>query len=320
MLKQGTLGLFVVGTIVLAGLLLSGAAAKPEQQAGTGSSRTVFDFGAAGDGQTDDTAAIQKAVDAGNGSVRFAKGIYRITKPIVIDLDKVGYTSIEGDGAATILMAGAGPAFRFVGTHAGTAAPSTVKQNVWDRQRTPAVDGIEIVGGHPEASGIEASGTMQLTLTRVVVREALHGVHLVERNRNVILSECHLYHNKGIGVFLDRLNLHQINIANCHISYNAGGGVVVRQSEVRNLQIGTCDIEGKHGRRRLRTDGECALGFHGKFRGRGRDCGLHDSARPRIAELGEHPHRQQLVGTFPSPTNFGTGTSRSPTMCFPTCR
>ncbi len=247
MLKQGMLGLSVVSAIALAGLLFSGAAAKPERQAGNGSYPSVSDFGAVGDGQTDDTAAIQKAVDSGNGSVRFAKGIYRITKPIVIDLDKVGYTSIEGDGSATILMAGAGPAFRFVGTHAGTAAPNTVKQNVWENQRTPSVDALEIVGGHPQATGIEASGTMQLTLTRIVVREALHGVHLIQRNRNVILSECHIYDNKGVGVFLDQLNLHQVNIVNCHISYNAGGGVVVRQSEVRNLQIGSCDIEGNMG-------------------------------------------------------------------------
>ena len=83
---------------------------------------------------------------------------------------------------------------------------------------------------------------MQLTLTRVVVREALHGVHLVKRNRNVTLAACNLYNNRGIGLFLDGVNLHQINVANCHISYNHGGGVVVRGSELRNLQIGSSDI------------------------------------------------------------------------------
>jgi hypothetical protein len=88
---------------------------------------------------------------------------------------------------------------------------------------------------------------MQLTLTRVVVRKTKHAVHLTGRNRNVTLSECHLYENTGVGVFLDQLNLHQINIANCHISYNAGGGVVSIGSEIRNLQIGTCDIEGNMG-------------------------------------------------------------------------
>jgi parallel beta-helix repeat protein len=52
-----------------------------------------------------------------------------------------------------------------------------------------------------------------------------------------------LYGNVGAGVFLDEVNLHQINISGCHISYNARGGIVSRGGEVRNLQIGTCDIE-----------------------------------------------------------------------------
>lgn len=200
-----------------------------------------------GDGVADDTLAIQGLVNLKTGDIRLGKGVYRITKPIEIKLDQVTQTSIHGNGVAKIVMAGAGPAFRFVGTHDGTASPKTVKANVWQRQSTPLIDGIEIVGNHPKACGIEATGTMQLTITRVVVREALHGIHLRQRNRNVILSECHLYDNHGVGVYLDRLNLHQINIANCHISYNDGGGVVSKGSEIRNLQIGTCDIEGNMG-------------------------------------------------------------------------
>ncbi len=209
--------------------------------------QTVRDFGAVGDGVSDDTAAIQRAIDAGLGLLQLPHGLYRITKPITIELDRVGYTAITGGGAAQIIMDGPGPALRFLGTHAGTAAPRTFKPNVWERQRTPSVDGLEILGRHAEACGVEASGTMQLMLTRLVVRQALHAVHLVQRNRNVTLSECNLYDNRGIGVFLDRVNLHQINIANCHISYNHGGGVVVRGSELRNLQIGTCDIEANMG-------------------------------------------------------------------------
>jgi hypothetical protein len=200
-----------------------------------------------GDGVADDTQAIQAAVDAGQGHLVFERGLYRITKTIEIDLDQVGWTSLSGNGVATFQMDSPGPAFRFVGTHGGTASPATVKPNVWQKQRTPMVDGVEIVGNHPQACGIEADGTMQLTLTRLVVRQTKHAVHLRNRNRNVTLSECHLYENRGIGVFLDRLNLHQINIANCHISYNAGGGIVARDSEIRNLQVGTCDIEGNMG-------------------------------------------------------------------------
>jgi hypothetical protein len=88
---------------------------------------------------------------------------------------------------------------------------------------------------------------MQAILTRVTVRKALHGIHLTTRNRNVLISDCHLYENRGVGLFLDHLNLHQINVVNSHISYNDGGGIVVRDSEIRNLQIGTCDIEGNMG-------------------------------------------------------------------------
>ena len=209
--------------------------------------RKLERFGAAGDGKADDTDALQRAVDSGIGDIRLPKGTYRITRPIVIDLDKVGRTSIHGGGVAKIIMAGPGPALKLVGTHKGTASPKSFQENVWQRQSTPMVDGVEIIGAHPGACGVEASGTMQLTITRLVVREALHGVHLTQRNRNVILSECHLYHNRGIGVFLDRLNLHQVNIANCHISYNTGGGIVVRESEIRNLQIACCDIEANTG-------------------------------------------------------------------------
>ncbi|QDU06944.1 Pectate lyase superfamily protein [Gimesia aquarii] len=211
------------------------------------SCKTVLDYGVRGDGKTDDTAAIQKMVNASAGSLRFPRGLYRLTKPIVIDLNKIGPTSISGDGTATILMEGAGPAFLFKGTHGGTASPKTVNPVVWEKERTPMVDGIEIVGKHPEAIGVAATKTMQITITRLVVRRALHGIHLYERNRNVAIDDCHLYENEGVGIYLDKLNLHQVNISDSHISYNKGGGIVVRESEIRNIQIGNCDIEGNMG-------------------------------------------------------------------------
>lgn len=213
----------------------------------TATTTTVKSFGATGDGKTDDSAAIQRAVDSKQGQIQFPKGVYRITKTITIDLEKLGPTSISSDGTATIIMAGAGPALRFIGTHEGTASPKTVKENVWLNQRSPLVDGLEIVGAHPEACGIEATGTMQITLTRLTIRRALHGIHFVKRNRNLIVSNCHIYQNRGAGIFYDHVNIHQSNIVGCHISYNAGGGVVVRKGDIRNIHIGTCDIEGNMG-------------------------------------------------------------------------
>jgi hypothetical protein len=203
----------------------------------------VRDFGAVGDGKADDTAAIQKAIDAGIGQVRFPTGVYRLTRPLVIDLDRAGFTTLDGGGTARLVMAGPGPALRFVGTHEGTADPQQFKPNVWERQRAPQVAALEILGDHAEACGVEATGTMQLTLTRLVVRRTLHAIHLVKRNRNIIIADCHLYENRGIGIFYDDVDLHQSNIVGCHISYNAAGGVVAKGGNVRNIHIGTCDIE-----------------------------------------------------------------------------
>jgi hypothetical protein len=197
-----------------------------------------------GDGQADDTAALQKLIDGG-GSVSLPKGRYRLTKTVTVDLAKLGAFGLSSDGTATLIMASPGPALKIIGTHGGTAAPKSFKPETW-AQRTPVVQGLEIVGAHAEADGIEANGTMQLTLSRLTIREARHAIHLTVRNRNIVISDCHLYRNRGVGLFLDNVNLHQTNITGCHISYNLGGGIVAVGGEVRNLHIGTCDIEANH--------------------------------------------------------------------------
>ncbi len=255
-----------------------------------------------GDGIADDTLAIQKAVDAALRPLDFPPGTYRITKTIEILLDKTGPVSMTGDGLARLQMEAAGPALRIIGTHNGTADPKTVHTGVWERQRTPMIDGIEIVGKHGDAGGIELSGTMQATLSRLSIRNVTHAIRLTTRNRNVQISECHLYDNRGIGVYLDGVNLHQINIANSHISYNRQGGIVCRESEVRNLQITGCDIEGNVGDGLLAANLllDCRRGSvrEGAITG----CTLQHGREPlgtaNIRMLGASKEDPLMVGTF----------------------
>lgn len=190
----------------------------------------------------DATATLQKLIDGGRGNLRLSGGLHRITKPLVFDLQKLGAVSVSGNGPVTLIMDGPGPALRFLGTHGGSAAPDSFKPETW-QQRMPLVSGIEILGRHPEADGIELDGCVQPIIDRVAIRGCRHGIHLVNRNRNVIVSNCQLYENQGIGLFLDAVNLHQINVSNSHISYNRQGGIVVRNGSVRNLQITGCDLE-----------------------------------------------------------------------------
>ncbi len=204
----------------------------------------VISFGAEGDGTADDTDAIRHAITQGDGVVRFGRGTYRITETIEVRLAETDRVSIEGsEGNAKLVMDGPGPAFRFVGTHGGTADPAGVRATVWQSQRLPMISGIEIEGGHEEADGIECVGTFQPIISRVLLRDLRHGIVLTKRNRNVLISDCQIYHNRGVGIFMDRVNLHQTNITGNHISYNRLGGIRIQGSEIRNLQITGNDIE-----------------------------------------------------------------------------
>lgn len=264
--------------------------------------------GAKGDGIADDTAAIQQAA-SGGGDVIFPTGTYRLTRTVTIDLERTGFVALIADGTSRVVMAGAGPAFEFIGTHGGSADPAQFKPNVWERQRTPRVHALEIVGAHPDADGIAARGTMQLTVSQVVVRKARHAIRLYERNRNVLITDCHLYHNRGIGVFYDAVNLHQSNINGSHISYNGGGGVVVRGGNVRNIHIGNCDIESNMAAKGPPTANvllDCTGGSVGEVAITG--CTIQhndkgpDSANIRVLGRGENPATTRTPVTY---TNEG---------------
>ena len=205
----------------------------------------VRDFGAMGDGLTDDAGAIEHALrDGGDGVLEFPRGEYRITRTISFDLAKTKALAIHGSGGtARVLMHGAGPAFEFLGHHGGSADPLSFKPEVWVRERMPTVSQIEIEGKHPEADGLRFIGVMEPTLTGVLIRRVRNAIHLTERCRNVLISHCHLYHNTGIGIWMDRINLHQTNIIGNHISYCRLGGIRIENSEIRNLQITGNDIE-----------------------------------------------------------------------------
>ena len=87
----------------LAGGAGSTASTARANEPGTNPTRkSVKEFGAIGDGRTDDSAAIEKALASNTGTLVFERGIYKLGRTIVIDLSKRGWTSIDGTGGAPL--------------------------------------------------------------------------------------------------------------------------------------------------------------------------------------------------------------------------
>jgi hypothetical protein len=119
----------------------------------------------------------------------------------------------------------------------------------------PVVCDIEIAGECGCGDGIVLDKTFKGVISRVSIHGCCNGIRLEVRNRNVIISDCHIYHNANVGVLYDQVSLHQSNIVGCHISYNGRSGIKVDRGDIRNIQITGNDIEYNN---QAQADGPCA--------------------------------------------------------------
>lgn len=202
----------------------------------------VTGFGAVGDGVTDDAPAIQRAIDASRGLVFLPQGDYRLGSGLRVGLSECGRTRLLSAGARLINASGEA-AITIVGSHEGTADPGSVTEETYARELMPVVSDIEVAGEGECGDGIVLEKTLGAVISRVTVRDCRTGIRLAGRNRNVIISDSHVYHNRDIGILYDRVNLHQSNIVGCHISYNGHSGIKVDRGDIRNIQITGNDIE-----------------------------------------------------------------------------
>jgi polygalacturonase len=153
----------------------------------------VRDFGAVGDGVTDDTDAIQHAIDDGNGHLEFPRGEYRISKTLLVDMEKPNRTSISGAGRTTkIVMHGPGPAIFLKATHAKTADPSGVRPEEWQHERMPTIDG-NLIGS--QNNNVHLTGVRRVTISGNYIDSGHHRNLLVEKSRNVVVGPNTFGHN-----------------------------------------------------------------------------------------------------------------------------
>src|SRR4051794_25999916 len=100
----------------------------------------VLEYGARGDGRTDDTAAITHAIQRGDGDLVCPRGDYLISRPLNVGLPVHGRLGIHGwGGTAKLIMNGAGPALHLVGSHRRSAQPDHFEDDVWRKERMPVL-------------------------------------------------------------------------------------------------------------------------------------------------------------------------------------
>ncbi|MFJ8538188.1 glycoside hydrolase family 55 protein [Streptomyces sp. NPDC093591] len=194
------------------------------------------EYGATGNGVTDDRAAIQSAIDAaavaGGGIVYFPKGVYRISDSLVL---KTGVTlqgahSIAWPNRFTTPLCSIRPMFTFAGECAIsilgddiTGAPG-VEGNV--RVFDIDIDGSAINGG--SVSGIHAQGhVLDVVIARVSIKQFSHnGIHTnvgdgTQPPHDWFMDSVVAYNNGGYGFSMSMTDGY---IRNCIAAANGGDG------------------------------------------------------------------------------------------------
>lgn len=147
-------------------------------EASTGSFNVVS-YGATGDGTTDDTAAIQAAIDAAelalNATVFFPQGEYKITSPITINrpLHLLGAGVAGGGGAFTNWSNNAATMLRYHGTLDSSAAVLTFRPSPdTDKMYAPSVRAMKIVGSNG-AAALAGVGIHFIDMNSILVDEVV---------------------------------------------------------------------------------------------------------------------------------------------------
>jgi len=147
---------------------------------------SVKDFGAVGDGVTDDTAAIQAAIDSGASTVYFPSGEYEITSPIILSNEG---QCIKGQSRVDTIIDASNSSF--VGVHAIEVSAGRLQtiEDLFIRGRRTQ-DGFSA-----DARGIYISDGQGLNLNRIMVKNADYGIWYRKGNsqrwNDVYVESCY---------------------------------------------------------------------------------------------------------------------------------
>lgn len=189
----------------------------------SGASANVKDFGAVGDGVTDDTAEIQAAINSGAASVYFPAGTYLVKGADTLDsivLLGVSNQILYGEGAASILKLGA----------------HTVQSH--RILRLSAVSNVQVCD-----LTFDANKTQQTD----PIDEQSHCIFTIDAD-NIIIKNCYLKNAKGDGILIYGLSnpgSTNVLVDGCTFDGNVRQGVSIVRG--KNIRIIGNDIGGTTG-------------------------------------------------------------------------
>ena len=206
---------------------------------------SVKDFGAVGDGTTNDAAAIQAAIDANPGKqILIPSGTYLINTTISVD--------VSGADAACVRLVGDGSTQTIINNQTGGAAFDIDSGTGAVFAYDVAFENLQItsVGSQAGTIGIELNGCRFARIKNVrIANMASHGIHgnstvgdltdtaqiLVEQTEIESCGGYGIYAQSATSAIQYNWNLNQVRVASCTL------GGVLYESMV-NARIENCGI------------------------------------------------------------------------------
>ena len=206
---------------------------------------SVKDFGAVGDGVTDDAAAIQAAIDANPGkAILIPSGTYLINTTISVD--------VSGADAACIRLVGDGSTQTIINNQTGGAAFDIDSGTGAVFAYDAAFENLQItsVGSQAGTIGIQLDGCRFARIKNVSITDmALHGIYGYSTagdftdTTQILIEQSEITGCGGYGIYAQsdttaiqyNWNLNQVRVGNCTL------GGVLWESMV-NARIESCGI------------------------------------------------------------------------------
>ena len=213
-----------------------------------GASVNVMDFGATGDGTTDDTAAIQAAIDSldANGAIFIPEGIFNISSTLLVTIN-VNFTGVlfYGVGIASKIQwvgtADGSPMLRYVAGVAGKAwyGMQQVRDCWFNGLSGGGIDGIHM--GDPSLAS--TGGVGNVTISNVRISSIDSGIKLNSESDEVTIEKCHIRVYYAYGIY-NLLGGSGVRIINNHIQDPLVAGTIGIYSGLTAITISNNIIQG----------------------------------------------------------------------------